>query len=203
MHYSSKKSTHITLAIGYKPKAVELLTDFANTHPEDYERFDWKWQYATRGWRGGRASFEETQRIIREIWEGKLKGREGGCVEAGLGLSLPIAEYGHSSQSALIKANWAEGTLWAARRDLNDDVWLILLSHSNRLAVCANRENGCPTPYFVKKKANQKFCCEECAAPAQRAFKRQWFREHGDEWRKKWLKKQKKSKTQSRKMGGR
>jgi hypothetical protein len=129
-----------------------------------------------------------------------MQGYEDQLVADGLGLRVPRPEYADSCLGSLIHVNWREGNLWAARRDLNDEVWLALLAYSDRLAVCANRENECPTPYFIKKKPNQKFCSDACAAPSQRKFKRQWFREHGEQWRKKWHRKR--SKAAKKSQGG-
>lgn len=42
-----------------------------------------------------------------------------------------------------------------------------------RLRYCENAE--CKTPHYFKRKKNQKFCCKECAKPAQRASKRKWW----------------------------
>jgi hypothetical protein len=36
----------------------------------------------------------------------------------------------------------------------------------------------CPAPYFIAKKKWQKYCSPECAGPATRESKRQWWREH-------------------------
>jgi hypothetical protein len=48
---------------------------------------------------------------------------------------------------------------------------------------CANSE--CPAPYFFPDRRGQKYCSEACAAPAQREFKRRWWKESGPSWRKK------------------
>jgi hypothetical protein len=145
--------------------------------------------------RGGAPIFSEVQKTVRELWEGKLKGSEAQIVANGLSLQVDRQEEGHvDSSQVLFNVNWESGYIWARPRDLGDDVWLSLLQYSRQLAVCANKENGCPGPYFIKMRPNQKFCSEVCAAPAQRAFKRQWFQEHGEEWRKKWLKKKRSAK---------
>lgn len=36
----------------------------------------------------------------------------------------------------------------------------------------------CPAPYFIATKKWQKFCSPQCAEPAQRECKRQWWREN-------------------------
>jgi hypothetical protein len=56
-----------------------------------------------------------------------------------------------------------------------------LVKFADRARYCANPE--CPAPYFFVKRKNQRYCSEICAAPAQRELKRQWWAEHGEEWR--------------------
>jgi hypothetical protein len=42
----------------------------------------------------------------------------------------------------------------------------------------------CPhAPYFFATRRSQKYCSDECAIPAQREFKRKWWRENGARWR--------------------
>jgi len=59
---------------------------------------------------------------------------------------------------------------------------LHFVKNADRARYCANSE--CPAPYFFVKRKNQRYCSEICAAPAQRELKRQWWSEHGEEWRK-------------------
>jgi hypothetical protein len=59
---------------------------------------------------------------------------------------------------------------------------LIYLRKSASIArFCGNPE--CNAPYFFAKRRSQKYCSEECAEPAQREYKRQWWAVHGEEWR--------------------
>jgi hypothetical protein len=60
-------------------------------------------------------------------------------------------------------------------------VLLQAIHMADRMRVCGNSE--CPAPYFVASRRSQKYCTEVCAKPAQRAHKRAWWKEHGDEWR--------------------
>lgn len=50
------------------------------------------------------------------------------------------------------------------------------------MRVCLNPE--CPARYFIARRRSQKFCSDKCAEPAQRAYKRRWWNEHGVEWAK-------------------
>jgi hypothetical protein len=209
---SRRKLPGLTLAIGFSPKGAELLTDFANTHPEGLEkRFVSKWREKTGlGWYsgtgrevGGEPNPLKVQQVVRKLWEGKYEGLQDQAIAQGLSLTMPRQEEGFVDTSQLLfHVNWKGGFIWASPRDLGDYVWLSLLQHSQRLAVCENKENGCPSPYFIRKKKGQKFCSEECAAPSQREFKRKWFREHGEEWRKQRMKKHQKQLKSTRKKRG-
>ncbi len=53
---------------------------------------------------------------------------------------------------------------------------------SERAKHCGNPE--CENPYFVAKKRSYKYCSPECSEPAQKAFKRDWWAQHGPGWRK-------------------
>jgi hypothetical protein len=57
----------------------------------------------------------------------------------------------------------------------------VLIDAADLAHYCGNPE--CFTPYFFALRRNQKYCSDACAKPAQREFKRQWWAEHGEEWR--------------------
>jgi hypothetical protein len=57
----------------------------------------------------------------------------------------------------------------------------LLIDAADLAHYCGNPE--CFTPYFFASRRNQKYCSDACAKPAQREFKRQWWAEHGEEWR--------------------
>jgi hypothetical protein len=53
-----------------------------------------------------------------------------------------------------------------------------------KMGVCANPQ--CPQPFFLKGRKGQRFCDRPtCAAYGQREHKRNWWREHGEEMRRK------------------
>jgi len=186
---SSKNLPALALAPRFTEKAAQLLMDFANTHPEDLYRFDLKWgERLGKGWPSTVQKIDEAQRAVRAVWDGKFAGDH--IVNIGLGFLVPRADYDPNwadTSLTLFHVNWEEGYIWASPRDLNDYVWLSLLQYSKRLAVCANQD-GCPTPYFIRNKANQKYCSDGCALPAQQEFKRQWWSAHGEKWRQKRMK---------------
>lgn len=53
---------------------------------------------------------------------------------------------------------------------------------SRRLKKCGNKD--CKTPYFIADKGKQVYCSGECAAVAQKTYKRRWWKKEGPEWRK-------------------
>ena len=57
-----------------------------------------------------------------------------------------------------------------------------LFQRSALAKVCANGD--CPAPYFIATKVSQRYCSEKCAEVFQRKWKRQWWTEHGDDWRR-------------------
>jgi len=59
---------------------------------------------------------------------------------------------------------------------------MYLLKLADLARYCANPE--CPAPYFLAKRRSQKYCSDGCSKPAQKEFKRRWWDEHGESWRK-------------------
>jgi hypothetical protein len=82
----------------------------------------------------------------------------------------------------LMPAGW-EAPLSAPPRIPLEDAVLYLQSQEHRARRCANID--CPAPFFFANRKNQKFCRDECAAPAKSAAKKRWWEERGSEWRKK------------------
>jgi hypothetical protein len=57
-----------------------------------------------------------------------------------------------------------------------------LFRQSARAKVCGNRD--CLAPYFIADKTIQRYCSDACAQVFQQAWKRKWWAEHGDIWRR-------------------
>jgi hypothetical protein len=57
----------------------------------------------------------------------------------------------------------------------------LLIDAADLVRYCGNPD--CFNPYFFASRRSQKYCQDACAKPAQREFKRQWWAEHGEEWR--------------------
>jgi hypothetical protein len=60
---------------------------------------------------------------------------------------------------------------------------MYLFKWAAKTRLCRNP--NCSSPFFLARRKTEKYCNEDCALPAQRASKRDWWRKHGDEWRRK------------------
>jgi hypothetical protein len=200
-----------TLAVGFGKRAATMLVELVNARPDPaaFERFKERWELppqtdkpADRGfrWDGGYSDFTNTQDLMRRLWE----EQRGLPQRLNVAMRLGLEPVGTAENGGVVVAvqppialDWANSRLELLPRSLNELAWLTLLQHSRRLGICANKEHGCPTPYFLKTKPKHRFCSEACAAPTQREFKRRWWAEHGDEWRHKRQKAKKKKKKKS------
>jgi hypothetical protein len=63
-----------------------------------------------------------------------------------------------------------------------DQAMEYLQQAGSRAKHCANP--ACANPYFIAAKRSYKYCNPDCAQDSQRAFKRDWWAEHGPGWRK-------------------
>ncbi len=62
-------------------------------------------------------------------------------------------------------------------------IWMQLVSIPRERLLRCCRPN-CVTPYFVASHLRQKYCSDLCAHSAQRVWKREWWKKHGDDWRR-------------------
>lgn len=69
-------------------------------------------------------------------------------------------------------------------------VLIYAVEHVHLLRYCANPE--CKEPYFVARRGSQVYCSSPCAKPAQVQAKLKWWREHGNERRRKAQRKRRK-----------
>jgi len=75
---------------------------------------------------------------------------------------------------------WQLGTLGPPSD--SEEALMLLVRRANLTKFCGN--SSCETPFFWASRRSQKYCCEPCAAPAQREAKNKWWASHGPEWRK-------------------
>jgi hypothetical protein len=58
----------------------------------------------------------------------------------------------------------------------------LVTCEAKRLRICKRAD--CPNPYFIAHHLKQRFCSDKCAQWGQREWKKQWWNEHGQSWRK-------------------
>ncbi len=58
---------------------------------------------------------------------------------------------------------------------------LNLLRSRELTKYCANRE--CPAPYYIARRKSQRYCGDHCAELFELEAKRNWWKEHGSDWR--------------------
>ena len=177
-----------TLEVRYNRQAAEMLFDFVNTRPEPeaFERFRRHWERYGLRWPGGEMTFRDSQNIVQQIWKGEKKGATGPQVAVSIGFLSWINDGGEVvvHQQPPIGVDWDMGCLFLNPGKLDDLIWLTLLQHSRRLAICSNKDD-CLTPFFLKYRPQARFCSDACAKPSQRESKRRWWMKNRAEWLRK------------------
>ncbi len=158
----------------YGPSKRRLIEDFLNwkTDPESILRFTGKYG-PLRDKPVEGAEFEVSwfdwrsdQRRLQNLWERRR-----------------VFEFSESESSG---GSLVIGKDWLTYRALNLFVFLsmeLATCETKRLRKCKRAD--CPHPHFIATDLKQQFCSEPCAAWGQREWKKQWWAEHGPEWRAK------------------
>jgi hypothetical protein len=80
-----------------------------------------------------------------------------------------------------VRVDWRRQKLSYEPQTKLQAAFYYLLQHSNLAKVCGNRD--CARRYFIGKRANERYCTDACFAQAQRSAKKDWWDEHGEDWR--------------------
>ena len=59
--------------------------------------------------------------------------------------------------------------------------YLLYMMEAGQTRKCRNPD--CPSPYFFAKRGSQQYCSSVCAEPAQKIYKKNWWRKKGKQWR--------------------
>ena len=125
-------------------------------------------------------SLKEVRRVLAMAWRRPTVLSRQLCILQLLAsyVALDGSEVGRAIyEGGEFLADWLE-----SRVDPFSLVGLRALQIADRMRYCPNPT--CPAPYFIARRRSQKYCGEDCSIPAQLEFKRAWWREHGDAWRK-------------------
>jgi len=114
--------------------------------------------------------------FVRHLWAGDTRTKQIGIAKIlerffGIGFRDPAV------------GPWTADSHWfqASAPPPESSCERIVRHLGDRTSVCANAD--CPAPYFFAIRRGQKYCSEVCAGPAQREFKRSWWRDYGPAWR--------------------
>src|SRR5271157_616307 len=123
------------------------------------------------------ASFSYLSFLVRKGWDAPtLREREWYVRDA-----ESLAQYMHSEKPEGWTTDYAPWIVYRfsdppARATALEAVFYYLRRRIVDARHCGNPD--CLAPYFFATKKGQKYCSEECAAPAQRASKLKWWNEN-------------------------
>jgi len=137
-----------------------------------------------------RAVILETQKWLQAIWEAEDEYTAEWRLfhlQRHLNQAMDIANY-----------QWYEKSLQPPPPNAPiNQAFRYLRRSFRRLKKCANKD--CKTPYFVADRGKQSYCSIECAAVAQKEYKRRWWQKRGPQWRDSRSKKRGLTKPKARK----
>ncbi len=202
---SSKMKTARTLAEANLPKALEELANLRDD-PVDFERFVVRWPEFAPQDAFAEAGLMDQTTIPKRFWT--LRRRREALREIWRGSSLTLSELLLPNEPPeelrdreeylarddetgqvvgpiwppQVNVDWQRGQfIYQPRTEFQKSLYQ-LFRQSSRAKVCGNP--SCPAPYFIANKATQRYCSDSCAQVYQQQWKRNWWSEHGTEWRR-------------------
>jgi hypothetical protein len=79
--------------------------------------------------------------------------------------------------------DWHHGKLVYKPLDEFQSALYAMMPRSHLAKVCARP--GCAAPYFIARRVTQQYCSSDCADAMQDQWRRNWWKAHGNEWRRK------------------
>jgi hypothetical protein len=123
---------------------------------------------------------------LRQVWSG---GDTKGLVLAELLSLFDLPETNELEEPETmirerwrIVPDWRKGSLQYRPRNAFERACFVLLENSGRAKVCARAE--CTSPFFIAGRTTQRYCGTDCADAMQDQWRREWWREKGNAWRK-------------------
>ena len=80
------------------------------------------------------------------------------------------------------RLDWRRGTFTYQPQSELQRALYYLAQNSIQAKLCGNPD--CEHPYFIAALANELYCCKACSDVARRQARRNWWGEHGAEWRR-------------------
>jgi hypothetical protein len=122
--------------------------------------------------------------LLRDAWRGgptaqqsieELLGLRGPSGEISVAPGLTVVMCGPSEIS--VSADWRRASIVYLPRNEFQAACYALLRHSTLARFCANSD--CPAPYFVARRATQRYCSPDCLKPFQKQWKLDWWNREG------------------------
>jgi hypothetical protein len=147
------------------PKGFYDLTEREMQDPE-VETHNWLW----------------IKRALRDLWTGR--NRASYIAPTLLGIRPGSIRYDifpeEDQEVTALDFDWKRGEfIFASCIKFHQAVWF-LLRQPWRARACRHCEEC-----FVAKRQTQLYCSSDCSELAEKAWKREWWRKHGDVWRAK------------------
>ncbi len=124
----------------------------------------------------------QKREALRRIWTGDSDKLTEVLLPTPEEMAMDDSEWA-SAWNPQLKLDWQRGEFVYIPRSEFQGALYELLRRSAFVKRCAN--SNCPAPYFIADKTTQRYCSESCAEVLQRAYKLQWWKEHGSERRRK------------------
>lgn len=194
MNSSIQKDGH-TLASTNLLKPLEELANLRDD-PTDFERFCKRWPgfvYVPEDRTPNRFYTLRSRRAaLRDVWRGSSLALSELLLPNGPPEEIQNSEHyvdrdesgfpAGSLWTTQVNVDWQRGQfVYEPRTDFQKALYGLFLQ-SSRAKICGNP--NCPAPYFIAKKVIQRYCSDKCAEVFQQEWKRKWWAEHGDEWRR-------------------
>lgn len=127
-------------------------------------------------------NFMRIKRAVHDLWTGR--DRAPYTVPVLLGIRTGELTYyisaGNSGDRTKMDFDWKTGEfLFASTIKFHQAMWF-LSRQTWRAKVCGHC-GSC----FVAQRQTQLYCSSDCSEQAERAWKRDWWRKHGENWRRK------------------
>jgi hypothetical protein len=194
-----------------KHNLARMLTDLANLHrsaaaierlrakypgflPDAPSGINFKVRYVTESGQEiphdvpeGLQYILQLQRMICELWSGKPSDRcltelQHVLLTGKLGVTVQFLQsLNVAPLPGIMGVDWKHRTFVYRPQTLLQEVLHCLMQESPKAKICANPD--CPAPYFIAPRSNARYCSEDCLQAVQRASKRAWWEEKGQEWR--------------------
>lgn len=116
---------------------------------------------------------------LRRAWEGGAAA--GHCITALLSVETMLVERDMTGEHLRVVADWRLGGFRYTPENQFERACYLLLQNSSRATICANPD--CPAPYFIGRRATQRYCSPDCLKPFQMAWTLAWWNSEGKQRR--------------------